>query len=129
MILSDRIKWIGLALLGLAIAAAVGIAASNLASREIGLASEPIEAGDALAPASIAKPRQPASRPTAPSKPQQPRSRPTPPSTTTPQTTPTVPTQAPEEPAAGGTPTVETQQPGGGDDHSASDHSGHAADD
>jgi hypothetical protein len=45
------LKWIGLALLGIAIAAAVAIAASNLISRQIGLASEPISAGEALAPA------------------------------------------------------------------------------
>ena len=45
------IKWVGLALLGLLVAAGVAIAASNLASQQIGLASEPISAGDALAPA------------------------------------------------------------------------------
>ncbi len=45
------LKWIGLALLGVAVAATVAIAASNLASQQIGLASEPISAGDALAPA------------------------------------------------------------------------------
>jgi len=44
------IKWVGLALAGLLVAAGVAIAASNLASRQIGLASEPISAGDALAP-------------------------------------------------------------------------------
>ncbi len=45
------IKWVSLALVGLLVAAGVAIAASNLASRQIGLASEPISAGDALAPA------------------------------------------------------------------------------
>lgn len=44
------LKWVGLALLGLLIAASVSIAASRLASQQIGLASEPISAGDALAP-------------------------------------------------------------------------------
>lgn len=44
------IRWVGLALLGLLIAAGVSIAASGLASQQIGLASEPISAGDALAP-------------------------------------------------------------------------------
>jgi hypothetical protein len=48
------IKWVGLALVGLLVAAGVAIAASNLASRQIGLASEPISAGDALAPATDA---------------------------------------------------------------------------
>lgn len=45
------LRWAGLALLGIAIAAAVSVAASRLASQQIGLASEPISAGDALAPA------------------------------------------------------------------------------
>lgn len=49
-------KWLGLALLGLLIAAAVAIAASRLASQQIGLASEPISAGDALAPAVASPP-------------------------------------------------------------------------
>jgi hypothetical protein len=39
-----------LALLGVAIAAGVSIAASRLASQQIGLASQPISAGDALVP-------------------------------------------------------------------------------
>jgi hypothetical protein len=43
-------RWFGLALLGIAIAAGVSIAASSLASQQIGLASQPISAGDALAP-------------------------------------------------------------------------------
>jgi outer membrane biosynthesis protein TonB len=43
-------RWIGLALLGMLIAAAISIAASRVASQQIGLASEPISAGDALAP-------------------------------------------------------------------------------
>lgn len=45
------VRWAGLALLGIVIAAAISIAASRLASQQIGLASEPISAGDALAPA------------------------------------------------------------------------------
>jgi hypothetical protein len=45
------VRWTGLALLGIVIAAAVSVAASRLASQQIGLASEPISAGDALAPA------------------------------------------------------------------------------
>jgi hypothetical protein len=51
------IRWIGLALLGLAIAAAVAIAAGNLASQQIGIAAESISAGDQLAPPpNVAKP-------------------------------------------------------------------------
>ena len=44
------VRWGGLALLGLLVAAGVSIAAGSLASQQIGLASEPISAGDALAP-------------------------------------------------------------------------------
>jgi hypothetical protein len=45
------LRWTGLAVLGIVIAAVVSVAASRLASQQIGLASEPISAGDALAPA------------------------------------------------------------------------------
>src|SRR5690348_14245136 len=54
---ATTLKWVGLALLGIAIAAGISIAASRLASRQIGLASEPISAGDALAP--VARPAHP----------------------------------------------------------------------
>jgi hypothetical protein len=50
MNVSSTAKWVGLALIGILVAVGVAIAASNLASREIGLASQPIRAGDALAP-------------------------------------------------------------------------------
>lgn len=52
-------KWIALALLGLAIAAGVAVAASNLVSRQIGIASESVSAGDDLAPAVESAARQP----------------------------------------------------------------------
>ncbi|HEX5928285.1 MAG TPA: hypothetical protein VFY48_02740 [Solirubrobacterales bacterium] len=55
---SATAKWIGLALLGLAIAAVVAIAASNLVSRQIGIASESVSAGDSLAPAVESAARQ-----------------------------------------------------------------------
>lgn len=58
MNLSATTRWIALALLGLAIAAAVAIAASNLVSRQIGIASESVSAGDALAPAVESAARQ-----------------------------------------------------------------------
>lgn len=44
------VKWIGLALLGLVIAIGVAVAATNLVSQQIGISSESISAGDALAP-------------------------------------------------------------------------------
>jgi hypothetical protein len=50
-------RWLGLALLGILIAAGVSIAASSLASQQIGLASQPISAGDALAPRTTEKPQ------------------------------------------------------------------------
>jgi hypothetical protein len=48
--LPATVRWIVLALLGVLIAAGVSIAASSLVSQQIGLDSEPISAGDALAP-------------------------------------------------------------------------------
>ena len=64
------VRWLGLALLGILIAAGVSIAASRLASQQIGLASEPISAGDALAPHARSRPpRHPGhSRRTAPAR-------------------------------------------------------------
>lgn len=50
MTVSATAKWVLLALLGLAIAIAIAIAAANLASQQIGIASESVSAGDALAP-------------------------------------------------------------------------------
>jgi hypothetical protein len=44
------IRWIALALLGLAVAAGVSLAASQLVSQRIGLAAEPVSAGKELAP-------------------------------------------------------------------------------
>lgn len=44
------LRWVGLALLGLVIAAAIALAASRLASRQIGIASESVSAGNSLAP-------------------------------------------------------------------------------
>jgi hypothetical protein len=73
------IRWVGLALLGILIAAAVSIAASRLASQQIGLSSQPITAGDALAP----RPREGAvnrrSRPSRRSSPAAPQTRSAPP--------------------------------------------------
>jgi hypothetical protein len=51
MRLPASLKWIGLALLGLLIATAVALAATGLISRQIGIDSESITAGDTLAPA------------------------------------------------------------------------------
>jgi hypothetical protein len=58
MRMPGTIRWAGLALLGVLIAAGVSIAASSLASQQIGLASEPVSAGDALAPQGQQRPQQ-----------------------------------------------------------------------
>lgn len=111
----STLKWIGLALLGLLIAAGVSIAASRLASQQIGLASEPISAGDALAPVTRqpGKHRHRGGQTTAPTVT-------TPPATTTtapppmPTTTETVaPEPRPEEPSHSG---------GGDGEHGAGGH-------
>jgi hypothetical protein len=46
------LRWSLLALLGLVVAVAVGVAAAALTSNQIGLSEEPIRAGEALAPES-----------------------------------------------------------------------------
>lgn len=84
MKLSATTKWIGLALLGLVIAAAVAIAASNLVSRQIGIASESVSAGDALAPAVQSAARQAGNTPT-------------PEAASTPTGTPETPTESADE--------------------------------
>jgi hypothetical protein len=45
------VVWVALALLGLVVAAGVSLAASRLSSQHIGLSSEPLTAGEQLAPA------------------------------------------------------------------------------
>lgn len=50
LIRSSTLRWVLLALAGLAIAVAVGIVASRVTSQRIGLASEPLRAGESLAP-------------------------------------------------------------------------------
>jgi len=52
---------IGLALLGVVVAAGIGLAASSLVSQPIGLSGEPVTAGGDLAPASDPEP-EPAGR-------------------------------------------------------------------
>lgn len=107
MKISASWKWIALALLGLLIAAGVAAAASQLASEQIGIASESVSAGDQLAPAV----RQAASQTDRPSQPRE-----------------------EEPPAEPETTTTESDDHGGddhgsddsgGDDHGGEDHSGH----
>jgi len=114
------VRWLGLALLGIVVAAAVAIAASRLAGQQIGLASQPVSAGDALAPAAEPKAghasprhvhphRHRARKGTMPGKGEAGTASP-PPSTTTPTTRtpaapeaqPATPPSQPAEPADGG---------------------------
>ena len=93
------LKWVGLALLGILVAATVAVAASRLASREIGLASEPISAGRELAPK--------ASRPAPPNRDMR-----------SPGNGPTTTTAAPptsQPPATAPTSPTHTDDPGGSD--------------
>jgi hypothetical protein len=99
-------KWVLLALVGLAIAIGVAIAAANLASRQIGIASESVSAGNALAPALQA----PAGN--------RDQDRPPQDTTTTPEDTTTTEEPPPEE-------TTTESDDHGGDDHGGEDHSGH----
>ena len=50
------LKWSGLALLGIVVAAAVSVAAGSLSSQPIGLTSEPVSAGDQLVPRAVFRP-------------------------------------------------------------------------
>lgn len=55
--------WVLLAVLGLVLAAGVTAAASRLSSQHVGLSSEPLSAGQRLAPEKQKPARRPASRP------------------------------------------------------------------
>ena len=75
MTVRTMIVWIVAAVLGLALAAGITLAASQLSSQRVGLSGEPLSAGDRLAPRAQsrppqARPKQP--RPSHPSQPSQP---------------------------------------------------------
>ena len=119
------IRWVALALLGLLIAAGVSIAASSLVSQQIGLASEPISAGDALAPQASSRanrpqaPRHKASPAKTPTQPAPAETTAPPPASTEPQSPSTVPVVP--APPSGPSPSGGEQDHGGGG-------SGHADD-
>jgi hypothetical protein len=119
------IRWVVLALLGLLIAAGVSIAASSLVSQQIGLASEPISAGDALAPQASSwanrhePPRHKASPAKTPTEPAPAETTAPPPASTEPQSPSTVPVVP--APPSGSSPSGGEQDHGGGG-------SGHADD-
>lgn len=114
--MTTTIRWLGLALLGILIAAGVSIAASRLASRQIGLASEPISAGDALVPRASPRPSPHGKR--AHTKPPRTSVPSRPPPTTTPQPapvpSPTTPAPPPTNPGSSGG--GEGDHTGGADD-------------
>jgi predicted lipid-binding transport protein (Tim44 family) len=61
------VAWIVAAVLGLVVAVAITLAASQLSSQRVGLSGEPLSAGDQLVPR--AQPSAPARRPSPPSQP------------------------------------------------------------
>lgn len=111
------VKWIGLALLGLVIAAVVAIAASNLVSQQIGIASESVSAGDSLAPAlgsaKAGRGGESGREATTTTAPEQ---------TTTTPTTPAEQTPTAPEPPTATTPTVPTEPTGPVDDSGGHGH-------
>ena len=119
------IRWVALALLGLLIAAGVSIAASSLVSQQIGLASEPISAGDALAPQASSRanrhqaPRHKASPAKTPTEPAPAETTAPPPASTEPQSPSTVPVVP--APPSGSSPSGGEQDHGGGGSEHADD--------
>ena len=117
---NPTIKWVALALVGLLIAAAVAVLGSSLASRQIGLSSEPLRAGDALAPPTISQPttEKPASPegngPAPTSKPQP--ANPEGPSVPTAPSEPVAPPTEPPAPSEPAEPTGDHHDGEGGDD-------------
>jgi hypothetical protein len=116
------IRWLALALLGLLIAAGVSIAASGLVSQQIGLASEPISAGDALAPQASSGanrhegPRHKASPAKTPTEPAPAKTAAPPPASTEPQPPSTVPV-VPAPPSGSSSSGGEQDHGGGGSRH------------
>src|SRR3954454_13137832 len=98
MRLPGTISWMLLGLAGLAIAIGVAIAAANLTSRQIGIASESVSAGDALAPALSVPGKQPSHAPSHNHGPEE------------------EPSTTGKEPAPPSDETVEPQTESGGDD-------------
>lgn len=64
--------WIVAAVLGLALAAGITLAASQLSSQRVGLSGEPLSAGDRLVPRARSRPPQPRPQQPRPSQPSQP---------------------------------------------------------
>ena len=99
--------WVLFALLGLALAAGVSIAASQLSSQRIGLSSEPITAGKRLVPS------RPETKPTPRRQRSKHKRRPQPaaPAPVTTQSRPSPPVRAPSSPARQPTPVAPSPAP------------------
>ena len=116
--MTSWLRWTLLALLGLAVAAAISVAASNLVSQRIGLASEPLTAGQELAPPPRGDARRSNDRHSRPTT--------TAPTTTATTTTtaapppPSVPTNGPY-PGQPTTPAPHNSPPAGGTEHEGGD--------
>jgi hypothetical protein len=72
MTVRTMIVWIVAAVLGLALAAGITLAASQLSSQRVGLSGEPLSAGDRLVPRARPRPTQPRPKQPRPSHPSQP---------------------------------------------------------
>jgi hypothetical protein len=118
------LRWIGLALLGILIAAGISIAASRLASQQIGLASQPISAGNALAPPGVKRetPKPPSHSHAGQQKAHH---SPSPAANPTPEPAPE-PTTAPSSPESNPAPPTQPDDSGGS---GGADHSSRGADD
>lgn len=90
------IAWVVAAVLGLALAAGITLAASQLSSQRVGLSGEPLSAGDRLVPR--AQPRPTQRRPSHPSRP----ARPSQPSPTSQPSQPSQPSSGDDGGDAGG---------------------------
>ena len=77
----ERMLWVGIGVLSLLLAAALGLATSKLTEAPVGLSAEPVSAGEALAPSSTPDAR---ATPDATREPRKPKPTPTPTRTATP---------------------------------------------
>lgn len=112
----STLRMIALALAGILVAAAVAVVAGQLASRQIGLASEPVSAGDDLAPA--------VARPSHKSHDDSGNEGKANGDATTPRPTHEAPAVSGEEPAVIEPPATAGESPSGGEDSSGSEEQG-----
>jgi hypothetical protein len=119
----ERMLWVGIGVLSLLLAAALGLATSRLTEAPVGLTAEPVSADEALAPTATATPTPAATATPTP----KPRKRRKPKPTPTPTAAPTaVPTAAPVSPSSDDGDGFDDDNSGhGSDDSGGEDNSGH----